>query len=159
MGPIVITEINTAATLYRLGLLKYFNSNNLSIHITDICYNHKGSHDVLTLYNNKMLAKRMEEQGFLKVVELTEIQMKQVAKLYSEYKPKFVVKTISALVYAHEGNMKVISEDELLGDVARGELNLKVYNQEWFVDSLLQELVAMGVKIDSSQLKEMIQYF
>jgi hypothetical protein len=103
-----------------------------------------------------MLAKKMQEDGILKVVGLTEAQMRQAALLHSKHKPKFIFKTVSALVYASQSNMKLISEDELLRDVARSEFNLKVNDKIWMLDNLVQEIIAMGVKIDSDLIKEII---
>jgi hypothetical protein len=152
MNNIVITEIHIAARLFRSGILKYFNNAELNFYITDFCYDH-----VFVAHNyDKAHTKLMLEDGMLKVVGLTEVQMTEMAKLHSQYKPKFIIKTISALVLARDNKFKLVSEDELLREVARKDLNVQAYNKEWLVTTLVNEITMMGVAIDINDVKEII---
>jgi hypothetical protein len=68
----------------------------------------------------------------------------------------FIIKTISALVFARDSRFKLISEDELLRDVARKDLNIQAYNKEWLITTLVNEITMMGVSIDINDVKEII---
>lgn len=152
MNNIVITEIHLAARLFRSGILKYFNNQELNFYITDFCYDH-----ILVVNNyDKNHAKQMFDEGMLKVIELDERQMMRMTKLHQTYRPRFIIKTISALVLASENNFKLVSEDELLGDVARKDLNIQAFNKEWLITTLVNEITMMGESIDINDVKQMI---
>lgn len=151
MNQLVITEIHLAARLYRSGILKYFNGNELSLLITDFCYETKP----LGINNDKMISKKMIEQGILNVVNLNEQQVGKIVELHRLYKPKFVMKTISALVFAQENKLRLISEDELVREIA-GELNIRAYDKEWLVTTMVTEISTMGINLDLELVKEII---
>jgi len=152
MNNIVITEIHLAARLFRSGILKYFNNEELNFYITDFCYDH-----TLIAHNyDRAHTKLMLDEGMLKVVGLNELQMSAMANLHRQYKPKFIIKTISALVFARDSRFKLISEDELLREVARKDLNVQSYNKEWLITTLVNEITMMGVSIDINDVKEII---
>ena len=152
MNNIVITEIHLAARLFRSGILKYFNNEELNLHITDFCYDHA----VVAHNYDRAHTKIILEDGMLKVVGLNEEQMAVMASLHRKYKPKFIIKTISALVFARDSKFKLISEDELLRDVARKDLNVQAYNKEWLITTLVNEITMMGVSININDVKEII---
>lgn len=152
MNNIVITEVHLAARLFRSGILKYFNNEELNFHITDICY----EHPVSAQNYDRMHAKLMMEGGMLKVEGLNDQQMLRMGQLHFKYKPRFIVKTISALVLAGERKFKIISEDELLREIARKELNIPAYNKEWLITTLVNEITMMGGSIDINDVKEII---
>lgn len=151
MKHIIITEIHLAARLFRSGILKYFGKGELMLYITDICYNHKSHH----ISNDKTMAKAMIEQGILNVVELNETEVKRIMELHEKYKPKFVMKTLSALVYAERHNLRIVSEDELLREISN-ELGIKAYDKEWLVTNIVHEISAMGTNLDLELVKEII---
>jgi len=152
MNNIVITEIHLAARLFRSGILKYFNNKELNFYITDFCYDH-----VPTTHNyDKSHAKLMLQEGMLKVVGLDEHQMKTMAALHQQYRPKFIIKTVSALVLAKENKFKLVSEDELLREIARKDLNIQSFNKEWLVTTLVNEITMMGGSIDINDVKQII---
>jgi len=152
MNSIVITEIHLAARLFRSGILKYFNNRELNFYITDFCYDH------MSMMHNydKAHAKLMLEEGMLKVVGLDERQMTTMAALHQQYRPKFIIKTISALVLAKENKFKLVSEDELLREMARKDLNIQAFNKEWLVTTLVNEITIMGESIDINDVKQII---
>ena len=125
MNSIVITEIHLVARLFRSGILKYFNNQELNFYITDFCYDHQ---PVAHTYD-KSHAKLMLQEGMLHVVGLDESQMKTMAALHHQYRPKFIIKTISALVLAKDNKFKLVSEDELLREVAKKDLNVQTFNK------------------------------
>lgn len=152
MNSIVITEIHLAARLFRSGILKYFNNQELNFYITDFCYDH-----VPNTHNyDKSHAKLMLQEGMLKVVGLDEHQMKTMAALHQRYRPKFIIKTVSALVLAKENKFKLVSEDELLREIARKDLNIQSFNKEWLVTTLVNEITMMGGSIDINDVKQII---
>ena len=151
MNNFVITELSLAARLFRSGILKYFDKGELTIYITDFCYHHK-SH---TINNDKSMANLMIQQGFLKLVELNENQIERLLVLHLKYKPRFVMKTISALVFAEQNNLKVISEDDLVREIAK-ELNIKAHNKEWLLTTLVNDISTMGINLDINCVKEIV---
>lgn len=151
MHKLVITETHLAARLFRSGILKFFNTNELTLYITDLCYRNK----TININNDRAMAKNMIEQDILKVVELDGAQVDRMVALHQKYKPKFVLKTMSALVYAESEKLKIISDDELFRDTA-SELNIKAYDKEWLVTTLVREISAMGVNLDLELVKEII---
>ncbi len=152
MNNIVITEIKLAARLFRSGILKYFNNKELNFYITDFCYDHA----LVTPNYDRAHTKLMLDDSMLKVVGLNEQQMAAMASLHHQYKPKFIIKTISALVLARESRFKLVSEDELLREVARKDLNIQAYNKEWLVTTLVNEITMMGESININDVKEII---
>ncbi len=98
----------------------------------------------------------MIEQGMLEVVPLTEEQMKKTAQVHRKYRPKFIVKTISAMVFAAENRYKIVSEDELLRDVAWDEFKIGVHPKPWLIRMLGDEISMMGEIIDMELVKEII---
>jgi hypothetical protein len=152
MNNIVITEIHLAARLFRSGILKYFNNEELNFYITDFCYDHA----LVAPNYDRAHTKLMLDDGMLKVVGLNEQQMTAMENLHRQYKPKFIIKTISALVFARDSRFKLISEDELLREVARKNLNVQAYNKEWLITTLVNEITMMGVSIDIKDVKEII---
>jgi hypothetical protein len=152
MNSIVITEIHLAARLFRSGILKYFNNQELNFYITDFCYDYMPN----AHHYDKAHAKLMLEEGMLKVVGLDERQMKTMAALHQQYRPKFIIKTISALVVAKEHKFKLVSEDELLREVARKHLNVQAFNKEWLITTLVNEITMMGESIDINDVKQII---
>ena len=152
MNNLVITETHLAAKLFRSGILKYFNNRELNFYITDICYD-----QALVAHSyDKAHAKLMLAEGMLKVVGLNESQMSRMATLHQRYYPRFIIKTISALVLASENKYKLVSEDELLREVARKELNIQAFNKEWLVTTLVNEITMMGESIDINDVKQII---
>jgi hypothetical protein len=152
MNNIVITEIGLAARLFRSGMLKYFNSEELNFFITDFCYD-----QALVNHNyDRAHCKLMLDNGMLKVVGLSEGQMIAMGQVYSRYKPKFIVKTVSALIFARDNKYKLISEDELLREISRKELSIQSYNKEWLITTLVNEITMMGISININDVKEII---
>lgn len=151
MKAFVVTDVHIVARLYRSGILKYFNEDELIFYITDFCYYEK----VIAINNDKIIAKKMIEEGLLKVVELNSNEVEEVSKLHKSYKPKFVAKTISALVYATRNELVLISEDELLRDTA-SELGIRAYDKEWLIITMVHEISTMGINIDLNMVKEII---
>lgn len=152
MNNIVVTDLHLVARLYRSGILKYFTNEELKFYITDFCYNHK----VLAINNDKLCAKKMIEDGMLSVVTLNEHQMKKVEAVYRNYKPKFIVKTVSAIVLASDCDYKMVSEDELLMEIAWDDLKVKVHPKPWLIRVLGDEISMMGEIIDMDLVKEII---
>lgn len=152
MNQIVLTEINLAVRLFQMGLLKYFDSDDLVFYITDLCFENR----TFAYNNDNFYAKKLQEQGLLKIVSLNEDQMQKLGNLYNTYKPKFIVKTISALIIAHDNNLKFISEDELLRETARQDLGIRSFDKEWLVTDLISEISMMGVSVDIELVKSII---
>ena len=152
MNNIVITEIQLAASFYRSGLLKYFNSDELAFHITDICYAHK----ILAINNDRLTAQKMVDAGLLKVVTLDESQMEEVERLHHFYKPKFIVKTVTALVLAKQTGFKLLSQDDLLRETAAQDFKIRAINKGWLIQILVDEISMMGENIDIELVKQII---
>lgn len=152
MNSIVITEVHLAARLFRSGILKYFNGEELNFYITDFCYDHT----LITHNYDRSHTKLMLESGMLKIVGLNEAQMVSMANLYVKYKPKFIIKTISALVFTKSNKFKLISEDELLRDIAKKDLGIQAYNKEWLITTLVNDITMMGESIDINDVKQII---
>jgi len=152
MKNIAITEIQLAASFYRSGLLKYFNNDELAFHITNICYEHK----VSALNNDKQTAQKMVDAGLLKVVTLDENQMKEVERLHHFYKPKFIVKTITALVLAKDTGYKLLSQEDLLRETARQDFTIRAISKNWLIQMLVDDITMMGESIDIELVKMII---
>lgn len=152
MNNIVITELSLPVRLFRSGLLRYFNGGELVFFITDLSYENR----TISVNNDKIFAKKMIDQGLLKVIDLDEWQMRRVENLYNAYKPKFIFKTISGLVLAQNTNFKLVSEDEILIETASQDLGIRAYNKEWLLIDIMSEVSLIGNGIDINLLKELI---
>lgn len=151
MNNIVITELNIVARLYRSGMLKYFTGEELSFYITDFCYNHR-----LPNFNDKLIAKQMIEEGIVQVVKLNEAQMVIVDKLHSHYRPKFVVKSITALVFCSEKKFKLFSDCDLLRETAAKDFGIRSINKEWLITTLVNDISVMGEKLDIELIRQLL---
>lgn len=152
MKKIVITELPLIVKLSKFGILKYFNNDELNFYMTDFCYDHQ----TFNFNNDKTYAKKLIEDGLLKVVGLDEFQMQRLHVIHKKYKPAFIVKTISALVLAIDMKCKLLSEDENLRDSVSKDFNIKSYGKEHFVDDLIYEINMMGRRIDADLIKFII---
>ena len=155
MKNIIVTDIHLPVRLFLPGLLKYFDPDELRFYITDICYSYKNQPTPLN-FHDKVHAKRMVEQGRLEVVGLDETQMGRLCELYQHYKPRFITKTVSALVLAQVTGFKLISEDELLREVATQDLKIRAHDKEWLITDLLHEIGTRGVNLDIEFVKQLI---
>jgi len=151
MKNIVITELYLAARLYRVGLLKYFSNQELCFYITDFCYNAKTAFP-----NDRQTGKKMLDEGLLKIINLTETQMIRAEKLFYHYRPRFVIKTMTAYVFADENQYRLFSDDELVRDIAASDFGIKSINKEWLVTSLVNEISLMGGNVDIELVRQMV---
>lgn len=152
MNNLVLTEVGLAVRFFRSGVLKYFDSKDLVFYITDLCYEIKP----VEANNDKVFAQKMIEQGLLKVVSFDEHQMKRVNELHKFYKPKFIFETVSGLILAQDTNYKLISENDLLIEIASEELSIRAFNKEWFLLDIISEVSVMGVSLDIEVLRAII---
>ena len=151
MKKFIVTDLRLATRLYKCGLLKYFNNTELVFHITGPCFNNR----LYAYSNDKEIAKKMVQEGLMVVSNLDSNQMQKVQELFEKYKPKFLAKTITSLVYAEQINYQLITEDECLKETAH-ELNIRAYNKEWLVTSLVSDITLMGGAIDLNMIMEII---
>jgi len=152
MNNIVVTELNMVARLYRSGMLKYFSGEELSFYITDFCYNHRSPNFI----NDRQIAKKLVEDGILQVVKLSESQMLLVDKWHNYYRPKFVVKSITALVFAGDKKFKLFSDCELLRETAAADFGVRSINKEWLVMTLVNDISVMGEKLDMELVRQLL---
>lgn len=145
----VITELSLVAKLSRSGLLKYFKASDICFHITDFCYSHKS----FTYNNDKIWAKKMTDEGLLRIVNLNEAQMMRSNGLYLQLKPRFIFKTITAIVVAEDFGYKLVSEDDLLIEVAKSDFNIKCTNKEGLITEIVYEISTMGGEVDLELVK------
>lgn len=134
---IVITEMNLAARLFQCGILKDFDSSELNLYMTDLCYSSKPYEE---FYKDKVCVNEMINSGMIKILNLNEMQMDRAGKLLIRYKPKFVLKTVSAMVIAQDYNYKLVTEDELLRDTVKKELGIPSHDKMWLVEYLIEKL-------------------
>jgi hypothetical protein len=151
MNNIVITELYIAARLYRSGLLKYFTGKELNFYITDFCYNSRSP-----FFNDRVIAKQMIDDGMLQVVKLNEAQMLLVDKWHQHYKPRFVVKSITALVFASDAKFRLFSDCDLLREVATTDFGIRSINKEWLVTTLVNDISVMGEKLDMDLVRQLL---
>lgn len=151
MNNIVITELNIVARLYRSGMLKYFTGEELNFYITDFCYNQKTPN-----VNDKIIAKQMIEEGVLQVVKLNETEMILVDKWHAHYRPKFVVKSVTALVYCSGKKFKLFSDCDLLRETATADFGIRSINKEWLITTLVNDISVMGEKLDMELLRQLL---
>jgi hypothetical protein len=152
MNNIVITELNIVARLYRSGMLKYFTGEELNFYITDFCYKHRSPNFI----NDRLLAKKMVEEGMLQIVKLSEAQMVLVDQWHDYYRPKFVVKSITALVFAGDKKFKLFSDCELLRETATADFGIRSINKEWLVTTLVNDISVMGEKLDMELVRQLL---
>lgn len=152
MNSLVITDINLVARFARSGLLKYIENDEFKFFISDICYCHKA----ITVSNDKLFAKKMIENGMLEVCPLNEHQILNLSEFYKRYKPRFLAKTISAIILTQYLNAKLISEDELLRSVAYSDFGIIAHDKEWLLDEIVREIVVKGVNLDIEIVKMII---
>jgi len=135
MDGIVITELHLAARLFQSGIWKFFERNELKLLMTDFCYDddvqNQGSH-----FDTTMLVK----SGHLTIKGLNEKETEQMGLLYRRYKPKFLCKTVSAIVLAKEMDFILISDDELVRDTVIEDFNLAAYNSEWLYQAIVRQI-------------------
>ena len=155
MKNFIVTEIHLPTALFRIGLLKYFDPHELQFHIPDFCYESLITYSDQTLHD-RGFAKRMREQGMLRVVGLNEAQMSRHLVLYQQLKPKFVSKTIAALVVAETTGFQLITANDLLRDVAGRDLTLSAHDHEWLLIDLVHEISVRGIPLDIELVKELL---
>lgn len=134
---IVITEMNLVARLFQCGILDYFESNELNLYMTDLCYCSKPYQE---FYKDKASVNEMISSGKIKILSLNELQMERASKLLIRYKPKFVLKTVSAIIVAQDSNYTLITEDELLRETVKKELAIPSFDKRWLVEYLIEKL-------------------
>lgn len=132
---IVITEMNLVARLFHFGILKYIDGSELNLYMTDLCYCCKPYEE---FDRDKSYINEMIKLGQIKILSLNDIQMERAGKLLVRYKPKFVLKTISAMVIAQDKNFTMVSEDELLRETVK-ELGIPAYDKFWLLDHLIKD--------------------
>jgi len=152
MYKIVVTDIHVITRLYRIGLLKYFNSSEVAFYITDLCYGDLNS----VFQSDRIFSKRLIDEGILHVVSSDSDDIREVQKYYTVFHPMFVVKTVSAMVFAKRFNYRLLTNDELLSDVAQKKMGLKVSGKEWLVANLVGDIGAMGFNLDEDLIYELI---
>ncbi|MEZ0540424.1 hypothetical protein [Fibrella arboris] len=154
MRPVVLTDVHLAARLVRSGLLKYYSPEQLQFLISDIGFDYNYPQ---TVYNqhDKSFAERMRKQGFLRVKSFDDIQMTRMYALFRQFKPKFTIRIVSALLLAQMTNSTLISEDEVLRDVAPMCM-ISAHNKQWLVSQLVHELAFQGITLDVELVNELI---
>lgn len=154
MRPVVLTDVHLAARLVRSGLLKYYSPTELQFLISDIGFEYNYPQ---TTYNqhDRSFAERMKKQGFLHVKSFDDMQMTRLYDLFRQLKPKFTIRILSALLLAEMTNSTLISEDEVLRDVALMSL-ISAYNKQWLVSQLVHELAFQGITLDIELVNELI---
>jgi len=155
MKNIIVTEISLPTKLFRSGLLRYFDRTELQFHIPDFCYYYKYTLNDRNIHD-RGFAKRMNEQGMLIIAELNEAQMLRHQELLVQYKPKFLAKSVSALVLAEITGFRLISEDGLLREVASQDFQIRAHNKEWLLTDLVHEIGVRGIQLDLELVKELL---
>src|SRR5690606_15017445 len=132
-----------AASLSRSGILKYLTPDDILLYATDFCFDHR----TIGINNNKQFAQRMRENGFLKVQALDENAMETLSRIYNEHKPKFMEKTLSALVLALNVNHPIVTEDDLLRSTA-GAMGIATISKEDFLDRIVALIYIKGIDLE-----------
>nr|WP_293838383.1 hypothetical protein [uncultured Arsenicibacter sp.] len=155
MKKFIVTEISLIANLLRIGLLRYFENTELQFLITDFCYNHSSAGNE-RIIQEKNFAVRLKKTGLLSETGLNEQQMSRLYELSRQHSPRFLIKTVSALVLAESTGYPLITEDDLLRDVAAKEMKLKSHNQEWLLTDLVHEVSIREKHITLELIKELL---
>lgn len=148
---ILVADLSLICKLYRIGLLKYFNESDLSFHITGFCYEaaiNESRHS-----NDKQISIKLIKDRMLQISEQDGIEMENVALLHNSLYPKFTLKTASALYYAKEANLCLVTEDLLIRDTAK-KLKLKSQDNDWAVSMIVYEISEMGIPITKEAVME-----
>lgn len=152
MENVIITEINLAARLFQCGIMKYMDQDELTLHMTDLCY-HSKAHDYNT---DKDFVKEMMKNGQIKIVELNSKQVERASKLLQRYYPKFVMKTVSSIITATDSDFILVSEDELLRETVSKDFGVKAHDKNWLIDRIIYNLKDKGHEFNPSMLRLVI---
>lgn len=144
--------MNLAARLFQCGILKYFDSSELNLYMTDLCYSSKPYEE---FYKDKVSVNEMINNSEIRILSLNEMQMDRAGKLLMRYKPKFILKTVSAMVVAQDYNYTLITEDELLRDTVKKELGIPSHDKRWLVECLIEKLKSKSM-VDSATIFRLI---
>ena len=147
----LITDVSLASRLYRSGIMNYFNDNKVIFLMTDLCYKGYKFNN-----NEKDFADEMIRKNQLQIVCLNESQMIKVQKLYLNYKPKFLIKTISSIVFAGDNDVLFISEDDLLREIALKDFNIASFDKSWLTTNLIDEIRNENLSINTNILRMII---
>lgn len=153
MYRVVVTDIHVITRLYRIGLLKYFNNQEIAFYITEFCYS-----DIDIVYANDMrLSQQLIDQGILTLVKFPGEDVLEINKHFQPIQNKFAFKTVSALVFAKRMNYHLLSNCETLSDHARIQMGIKVIEKEKLATNLISDIGSTDINLDSDLINEMLK--
>ncbi|OIN56326.1 hypothetical protein [Arsenicibacter rosenii] len=155
MKTLVVTEVDLPVKLQRFGILSFLNTKSVQFYIPDWCYEAQKNRSDLS-NADLSLAKRMVDEGSLKVVSLSSEQVANVMRLMAEQCSIFCVHSVVAVVFAKTMGYTLVSENQLLRVVAFQQLGVSISQYESVAAGLLQEIISQGINLKIELLHELV---